>query len=223
MNRRNAIALLIGYSWLSISSLANAQNLATSEIQQQAKKVATLLEGVMDTTAQARVNPKAPSVQMTTCRVQVIDTNNHTSAIFLYQEQALTSKLSQPYRQRFLEISLHPETQTVRSRSFRLTQPERWAGFCNQPDAQRTLQSRDLGNPVCSVFLKQTPTGFLGETPPEGCPTNARGAVRITNTIELNTAGMNTWDRGFDADGNQVWGAQSESYQFRRQQADRGK
>lgn len=217
MNRRNAIALLIGCFWFS--SLANAQSIPSSEMQQQAKEVVTLLEGVMDTTAQAKVNPKAPSVQMTTCRVQVIDTNNTSSAIFLYQEQALTSKLSQPYRQRFLEISPHSETQTVRSLSFRPTQPERWAGFCNQPDAQRTLQSRDLGNPVCSVFLKQTQRGFMGETPPEGCPTNARGAVRITNTIELNTSGMNTWDRGFDANGKQVWGAQSESYQFKRQQA----
>jgi len=27
---------------------------------------------------------------------------------------------------------------------------------------------------------------------------------------------MNTWDRGFDATGNQVWGAKDKPYQFRR-------
>jgi hypothetical protein len=26
---------------------------------------------------------------------------------------------------------------------------------------------------------------------------------------------MDTWDRGFDANGNQVWGADGESYQYR--------
>ena len=26
---------------------------------------------------------------------------------------------------------------------------------------------------------------------------------------------METWDRGFDADGKQVWGAREDSYQFR--------
>ncbi|MBF2028411.1 MAG: chromophore lyase CpcT/CpeT [Oscillatoriales cyanobacterium C42_A2020_001] len=219
MNRRNAIALLIGCFWLGSSRFANAQNLATPAMQQQSKEVAAWLEGVMDTTAQAKVNPKAPSVQMTTCRVNVDIPKLPGNPIFLYQEQALTSKLSQPYRQRFLEITPDFEAKAVRSLSFRPLQSDRWAGFCNKPESLRMLQKADLGSPVCSVFLKKVPNGYLGETPSEGCPANVRGAVRITNTIELNASGMNTWDRGFDANGKQVWGAQSEAYEFRRQQA----
>uniref|UniRef100_A0A832H250 Chromophore lyase CpcT/CpeT n=1 Tax=Oscillatoriales cyanobacterium SpSt-402 TaxID=2282168 RepID=A0A832H250_9CYAN len=218
MHRWNTIALLISCLWLSSGSLADAQSLATPTMQQQVREVAELLEGVMDTTAQAKANPKAPSVQMTTCQVRLTNAAA-PSAILLYQEQALTEKLAQPYRQRFLEIAPDFEAKAVRSLSFRPLQSDRWAGFCNKPESLRILQKADLGSPVCSVFLKKLSNGYLGETPPEGCPASVRGAVRITNTIELNASGMNTWDRGFDANGKQVWGAQSEAYQFRRQQA----
>jgi hypothetical protein len=66
-------------------------------------------------------------------------------------------------------------------------------------------------------------TIYVGETQPGGCPANVRGAVKITNTIILNSAGMETWDRGFDANGKQVWGAQDESYQYRWLQKDNKK
>jgi len=53
----------------------------------------------------------------------------------------------------------------------------------------------------------------MGETSAGGCPSDYKGAVRITNQV-LHEAGMNTWDRGFDATGNQVWGAKDKPYQF---------
>nr|MBX2862941.1 hypothetical protein [Leptolyngbyaceae cyanobacterium MAG.088] len=39
--------------------------------------------------------------------------------------------------------------------------------------------------------------------------------VRLTNTIVLHQDGMDTWDRGFDSNGLQVWGAEAEPYQYR--------
>ena len=57
---------------------------------------------------------------------------------------------------------------------------------------------------------------ILAQLPREGCQAEVRGAVRITNRIILHQEGMDTWDRGFDESGNQVWGAEDEAYQFRR-------
>jgi hypothetical protein len=51
----------------------------------------------MDTSAQAAKNPKAFTVRMTTCRVQILGAGNAT---YLYQEQALADSLDKPYRQR---------------------------------------------------------------------------------------------------------------------------
>ncbi|MEX0269878.1 chromophore lyase CpcT/CpeT [Leptolyngbyaceae cyanobacterium UHCC 1019] len=211
-------AIAIGFLFSPLSIQAEPATKPANTLAQQAKEVATLLIGKMDTSAQAIANSKAPNVQMTTCRIGLF-TNAEPQSIFLYQEQAMSTSLDKPYRQRFLQISPSPLSQSVRSRSFKPTDPTRWSGFCNvTPSLERTVNLSDLGTPICNVFLKQVGTGYLGNTPPDGCPANIRGAIRITNHIELSLAGMNTWDRGFDAQGKQVWGAKTESYQFRRKE-----
>ena len=81
---------------------------------------------------------------------------------------------------------------------------EAWINGCNQAAPQ--LVQEDLGESVCSVYLKPLIAVYVGNTPTGGCPANVRGAVKITNTIVLHADGMDTYDRGFDAAGNQVWG-----------------
>lgn len=204
------LALLLG--WVP-GSLAQPGG-AIPSLRQQAAEVATLLTGVMDTTIQADRNAKAPDVRMITCPIRVAGVQGQ--AIFLYQEQAMSRDLSKPYRQRFLRIAPSSYSQTVESLSFRPRTPQRWAGLCDRSQEQRIVQVQELGQPVCSVFLRYTSQGYIGSTPVDGCPANVRGAVRITNRVELNADGMNTWDRGFDATGKQVWGAEGDAYQFRR-------
>lgn len=189
-------------------------------LEQQVEAVATRLEGVMDTAAQATANPKAPNVRMTTCRVTLADGGSALprSAIVLYQEQAMSNNLIKPYRQRFLQLSASPMSQSVQSHSFKPSNPAAWVNFCNQPAVDRTVKPGDLGTAVCSVFLRHSGDDYVGNTPADGCPANVRGAVRIKNHIVLLPIGMDTWDRGFDAAGKQVWGAKADSYHFRRQQ-----
>lgn len=213
-----AIALLISLSGMAGIYPAQAQpgTGPTKSLKQQAEDVAALLEGQMVTSAQSMENPEAPRVRMTTCRIQVTNASADPGSIFLYQEQALTNNLSKPYRQRFLQISPSPATESVRSLSFRPTTAATFAGLCNKSPAERTLRLSNLGTYVCSVFLKPSGNTYIGNTPINGCPANYRGAVRITNQIELTPTGMNTWDRGFDANGQQVWGAKTEAYQYHR-------
>ncbi len=70
-------------------------------VEQQMQDVVSHLVGVMDTSAQAAANPKAPNVRMTTCKIKVENTDINTRpSVFLYQEQAMSEKLNLPYRQR---------------------------------------------------------------------------------------------------------------------------
>ncbi len=183
-----------------------------SSVETHVNNVVSHLVGVMDTTTQAAKNPNKPSVRMTTCRVQVMEKPN---AVYLYQEQALTSKLDRPYRQRLLLIQSAQTANTVESRSFKPTDAPSLIGLCDHAETRRQIPLQQLGESVCSVFLKPTERGYTGETPPKGCPANLNGAVTITNTIILHEEGMDTWDRGFDERGNQVWGAENEGYQYR--------
>lgn len=184
-------------------------------LTQQVEEIATYLEGVMDTSAQASVNPAAPNVRMITCRIQVRNASA-SDAMFLYQEQAMAGNLGKPYRQRFLQLTPSQYSQTVRSLAFRPPNPATLINFCDRPNRDRVVNASDLGAPVCTVFLKRSGDRYLGTTPADGCPANVRGAVRITNFIVLHATGMETWDRGYDATGQQVWGAKTESYQFQR-------
>ena len=221
MNYRTIVALVSSLYLLTIASSVQADDRSASDrasADNSVEDVATRLEGIMDTSAQATANPKAANVRMTTCRIQVAGPSQSagSESIFLYQEQALSQELNRPYRQRFLQISLSPYSQSVRSRSYRPTTPSTWVNFCTKPLQERTIQTTDLGRAVCNVFLKRSGADYVGGTPADGCPANVRGATRITNYIVLHRLGMDTWDRGFDATGKQVWGAKTESYQFRR-------
>jgi CpeT/CpcT family (DUF1001) len=220
LQNRSLAILLLGASLLSHYTLvAVAQDKPVSNVSnQQVEDVASRLEGIMDTSARARVNPKAANVRMTACRVGITQNTNQSvgKPIFLYQEQALSRELNKPYRQRFLEISSVNNGRTVRSLSYKPANSESVINLCNKPVSERIVKFSDLGKPVCSVFLTRSQENYIGVTPSGGCPANVRGAVKITNTIVLKKTGMNTWDRGFDANGKQVWGAESESYEFRK-------
>jgi hypothetical protein len=217
MTHPGAIVTVLTLTGLvTVTSAALAGGVPDS-LESQVEEVASRLEGVMDTSAQAIANPKAPQVQMTTCRIRLTDRAAEPPvAIFLYQEQALTNSLSKPYRQRFLQISPSPYSQSVRSLSFKPVNSATWSGFCHKSSGERILHHADLGTPVCTVFLRRSAEDYVGNTPVDGCPANFRGAVRITNHIVLHKTGMDTWDRGFDAAGKQVWGAQTDSYEFRK-------
>ncbi|MBE9114273.1 chromophore lyase CpcT/CpeT [Lusitaniella coriacea LEGE 07157] len=204
----------------AIAVLGIATPLQANPIKPEVEIVATHLVGIMETSAQAAANLDAPSVRMTTCRVRIAARdparNLHSAApVFLYQEQALTERLQRPYRQRFLQLAPSATENSVESKAFKPIDPERWIGLCDRAENQRILQPSDLIEAGCSVFLVPVNQIYVGNTQAGGCATNVRGAVRITNTIFLHSAGMDTWDRGFDAQGNQVWGAKDQSYQFR--------
>lgn len=185
---------------------------------QHVEEIVSRLEGAMDTSAQAQAMKEAPNVRITNCQVTVKDaeTTAGTPVTYLYQEQAMSNKLAQPYRQRFLRIAPSADQTSVESAIFRPPTPKNWIGLCNKPVNERLIQTQDLGKSECSVYLKPAGEDYLGETQAGGCPSNHKGAVKITNKILLFANGMDTWDRGFDANGQLVWGAKETPYQFRR-------
>lgn len=215
MNIASKIEILtcISCAWaLTTGTIASANPIP---IERQVQEVVSHLDGVMDTSAQANNNPKAPTVRMTTCKVKLENEPLNSPETFLYQEQALSQKLSQPYRQRFLRIAPSADRRSVESAAFRPSTPTAWNGLCSKPEAERVLKVSEIGKLTCSVFLQPQGKNYVGETKAGGCPSNFKGAVRIVNRIILHQSGMDTWDRGFDATGKQVWGAKDKPYQFR--------
>ncbi|OLP16292.1 hypothetical protein BST81_22080 [Leptolyngbya sp. 'hensonii'] len=185
---------------------------------QQVEEVVSFLVGTMDTSAQAAVNSEVSNVKLVACQVNLdeIPAARRSPVFFLYQEQFLVSRPGKPYRQRFLQLAPAFDGRSVESLAFKPKDLPRWVGFCDRPLMERKVSWPDIGTPVCSVFLKKSGSAYWGRTPADGCPAQYKGAVRITNRVLLTAEGMETWDRGFDAAGKQVWGAGTESYKFKR-------
>lgn len=205
------ISLLFLFLWMPKLQVKSAPVKNVAE-------VASYLEGIMDTRQQAQKIPGFPKVQMTACRVQLSEiTSLNQNAIYLYQEQAMINKLDKPYRQRFLRLSLTGDGKKVESATFRPVNSVSWINFCQQKKAARIIKESNITNAKCSVFLQKIADRiYRGETQTGGCAINYKGAVKITNTIELKPAQMTTYDRGFDASGKQVWGANERPYIYRK-------
>jgi hypothetical protein len=236
-NSINLITTIVSFLWTiaPINAVPTETPISPTETNTNntadVQNIVSYLVGVMDTSEQAATNKKVSNVRMTTCKIAVVPTennletdriNNNSSSVFLYQEQAITPKLNEPYRQRFLEILAKDRgVNQVESKSYKPIEMEKWIGFCDKTETERIVSASELGTYICSVLLKQSVANYIkplyiGETQTGGCPANVRGATSISNTIYLFPDGMNTWDRGFDANGTQVWGAANEAYKFRK-------
>ena len=57
---------------------------------------------------------------------------------------------------------------------------------------------------------------YTGATHDRDCESRLRGAAYATTEVRIDAQGMTSWDRGYDAEGRQVWGATEGGYRFKR-------
>lgn len=201
---------------LAASSLITPSLRANPNVSEDVRQVADYLLGTMESTLPARDGQaEVARVRMTTCTMQLVDAGRSPEpSLYLYQEQAMVTAPDRPYRQRVLKLSQTPDGEAVESFGFRLVDDESWAGLCDRPTSDRVMTAGDLGEATCGLRLEPEGDEYWGSTPEGGCPSQYQGASYTTNTVHLTETTMETWDRGFDAEGNQVWGAGEEGYEF---------
>ena len=188
-------------------------------------RVTELLTGRFDSSAQAATTPDYFDIHLAICPISAPTLGKHV----LYVEQARADKLAEPYRQRLYVVE-PGEPGEVISRVFEFTDPAPFTGFCDRAEADRPAYSDGLAAEKvgCAVHLREMAynsdeqrgsersMGFGGGTEGDGCPSSLRGATHATSTVILNSAGMQSWDQGYDAAGTQVWGATAGPYHFLR-------
>lgn len=145
---------------------------------------------------------------------------DRTDGPWLYVEQALQQKPEAPYRQRIYHLvnTTSGASVTVRSDIYALPgDPLVYAGAKAARFDQLTPEEL-LPRTGCSVHLTRiTADRYAGSTEGNGCTSSLRGAAYATSEMSLESALLATWDRGYDAQGEQVWGAVNGPYLFRRQ------
>ncbi|XP_038685342.1 chromophore lyase CRL, chloroplastic-like isoform X2 [Tripterygium wilfordii] len=130
----------------------------------------------------------------------------------LYLEQAFWRTPKKPFRQRFNMLS-----------SYAIRDAEEYKNFCDRPKDQRPLPEEvisDIAEHLMTIPLKRCDRVkrclYEGSTPPGGFPNSWSGATYCTSEVAIvKNNEMHIWDRGYDDDGNQVWGAKEGPYEFK--------
>ncbi len=189
-----------------------------AETPSVAEEVATLLAGTFDSKAQAEGNPEGfRAVRLVSVRVP--KSRLGSGAPVLYLEQALLSTPDKPYRQRFYRIEETADGNVV-SRVFEPRETLAVSGKWRDPSDLALYGPGDVVERIgCSVRLKKTPQGWEGGTEGTSCPSALSGARYATSRVKLAPERMESWDRGYDLEDRQVWGAKEGPYVFERRSA----
>ncbi|MBW2525072.1 MAG: chromophore lyase CpcT/CpeT [Deltaproteobacteria bacterium] len=178
-----------------------------------AEQVEQLLTGRFDSSAQAAMNPTFYAVQLVTCPAVAPELGPRV----LYVEQALVDQPSAPYRQRLYVIEPGPEsTVDAVSRVFELVDPGAYVGRCDQGEPLSVVAAEAVERQGCRVELTAVEERFEGSTPGNECLSDFQGASYATSEVTLFETHIVSWDRGFDDEGEQVWGATAGGYVFDR-------
>ncbi|MCX6156673.1 MAG: chromophore lyase CpcT/CpeT [Ignavibacteriae bacterium] len=140
-----------------------------------------------------------------------------SNAHWIYVEQAVASKMDKPYRQRVYRVSQLPDG-SFESKVFTFSEPLKYAGEWKKDNPLEELSPSDLTERKgCSVFLVKNDDGsFSGGTKGKGCESDLRNAKYASSEVIINKDGMKSWDRGFNENEEQVWGATKGGYIFRK-------
>jgi hypothetical protein len=148
-------------------------------------------------------------------RLKMVPMWSESEYYWLYVEQAKATNENKPYRQRVYRISKFNDT-TIESRVYTIKNGEQYFGEwkLENPLAGLTIDSLEERK-GCSIFLnKINKNEFSGSTNKSDCESALKGASYATSFVNIYTDMIISWDRGFDKDDNQVWGAENGGYIF---------
>jgi hypothetical protein len=190
---------------------------ATAAVAPGDQDFATLcrwLTGSFTSAAQAEADTAFLDIHLQMVRIWP----ERSDACWLYVEQALGTTPERPYRQRVYRVA-PLAANLYESAVFTLPDPAAAVGAWRQERPLSHLAPDDLSRrDGCAVLLRRDArTGeFFGGTVGRSCGSDLGDAAYAASKIRLGPDMLASWDRGFDAEGAQVWGAQTGPYVFRR-------
>lgn len=181
------------------------------------ESLAGMMVGSYTSDAQAKTDPDFKVIELHMAPIW----SSRKDGPWLYIEQAAAGSLDKPYRQRVyhLSVSQNPEKSpgTVESVVFELPgDPLTMAGAWQDPKRFDTMVPEALqAREGCTVYVVPNADGtWTGSTDGELCRSTLRGATYATSEVTITATELRSWDRGFDKDGKQVWGAVKGAYRF---------
>ena len=182
---------------------------AQPKVDTELKEVFNLMQGSFNSEAQAKTDTTYFNISLH--MYPIWKDKGH----FLYVEQALNSKQNKPYRQRIYEITRINDS-VISSAIYKLPADSLWIGKWKTPKAFDSISKSDLSlRNGCEVLLKRLDKNhYKGKTGNKTCESTLYGASYATSEVEIKEGQIISWDRGFDAADNHIWGAEKGGYIF---------
>lgn len=195
---------------LFVFTLLLSPLISNAQFSKELLQVASMMQGYFSSEKQAKEDSAFFDIRLHIAPIW----QSRTDAIWLYVEQAVAEKLDKPYRQRVYRLTeIAPGK--FESAVFTMKSPLRFAGKVDLVE-KLSPDSLDLRE-GCSVFLNKTGKKcYSGGTGDKTCPSDMRNASYASSIVTLNAKVLVSWDRGFDREGKQVWGAEKGGYIFRK-------
>jgi CpeT protein len=136
---------------------------------------------------------------------------------WIYVEQAVATDLETPYRQRVYYVTQIDDS-TFESAVYTFEEPLRFAGVWKEEMPLASLTPDSLTEREgCSIILKKSGRDkFVGSTVDNNCESSLQGASFATSEVTIKQDVLISWDRGYDTNDNQIWGAKTGGYIFKR-------
>jgi hypothetical protein len=134
---------------------------------------------------------------------------------WIYVEQAVASTPNEPYRQRVYFVRELGDGQ-FSSDIYTIPEEEKFIEAWKDVSAFAEMDQFDLKyKDGCAVFLDYDGFQYSGSTNEGTCKSTLRGASYASSEVKITKGVLESWDRGYDEEGNQVWGAEKGAYVFR--------
>lgn len=135
---------------------------------------------------------------------------------WFYVEQAMASKKEKPYRQRVYQIK-QGGLDTIISVIYSFNDPLNYAGaHLDKTKLERLTYNKLSAKVGCEVYMTPVNGGYQGGTLGKNCPSNLRDATYTKTIISLTPQMLLSWDRGFNEEDVQMWGAEKGGYKFNK-------
>jgi hypothetical protein len=194
------------------SSPADAVSVQKSKKMTSLDRLTLVMAGSYSSGAQAAEDTAYYDIRLEMVRIWP----DRMDGNWLYVEQAVSTYLDKPYRQRVYHLTEEPDGR-FRSVVYTLTEPTRFIGAWKDPAQFDAINLKNLElREGCDILLSWNADTdeYSGRTEDKTCESNLRGARWATSEVVLTPSGMVSWDKGLDDDGNQIWGAEKGGYVF---------
>lgn len=175
------------------------------------KKLAGFMAGEFSSEEQSKADSSFFHIKL---RMKPIWTDKK-DGFWFYVEQAAADSESKPYRQRIYHLYKQDE-KTIVSKVYEINGAENYIGGWQDAAKLKNLSKDGLiDRQGCAIFLHKNADGtFSGATPGKECLSSLRGAVYATSEVTIYKDKLISWDRGWNAEDKQVWGAVKSGYIF---------